>query len=123
MWEHKRNCAGGRWLYAIDWKRAGLPKRDPFRVDKCWLEALLLLIGEDYGDETMRGMVNGVVINLRKMDKLAVWMDNVDASKDICGFGHYFQRAISAPPNTLIFEAHQDTMAKRGSTGRATYRI
>ena len=123
MWEHERNCSGGRWLYAIDWRKAGLHKRDSSRVDQCWLEALLLLIGEDYGDDKIRSMVNGVVINLRKMDKLAVWMDNVEESEEIRAFGRHFQRAIGAAPTTLIYEAHQDTMVKRGSTGRATHRI
>merc|ERR1712037_538261 len=95
---------------------------DSFRLDSCWREVLLLLIGEDYGDDKMRRMVNGVVINLRKMDKLAVWMDNVD-EPEVFEFGRHFQRAIGAPPMTLTFEAHQDTMAKKGSASKATYRI
>lgn len=119
LWEHKRNCSGGRWLHAIG---PGINKRDSFRLDSCWREVLLLLIGEDYGDDKMRRMVNGVVINLRKMDKLAVWMDNVD-EPEVFEFGRHFQRAIGAPPMTLTFEAHQDTMAKKGSASKATYRI
>jgi len=119
LWEHKRNRSGGRWLYAIG---PGMTKRDALRLDECWREALLLLIGEDYGDDKMRSMVNGVVINLRKMDKLAVWMDNV-GEPEVYKFGLHFQRAIGARPSTLIYEAHQDTMVKSGSSARATYKI
>ena len=105
MWEHDCNRYGGRWLYSLDWKREGLNRKDSDRADQCWLNALLLLIGENYGDDNMRRMVNGVVMNLRKMDKLAIWMNNVDEMEEICEFGRYFQRAIGASPRTLIFEA------------------
>jgi translation initiation factor 4E len=69
MWEDPKNKNGGRWLVTQ------LPK---FRekLDECWKELAMMLIGEDYADECTRGLVNGAVVNVRnKSDKMAVWLN------------------------------------------------
>lgn len=67
MWEDARNKRGGRWIFVFNKKLFSTQE-----LDKMWLEALLCVIGEGFGDES--DQVCGVVINVRKyMDKISVW--------------------------------------------------
>ena len=44
-------------------------------LDQAWLEILLCLIGESFGDDDCNGIVNGAVVSIRnKGDKIGVWL-------------------------------------------------
>ena len=60
MWEDEENRSGGRWLMTVDKKS----------LDNMWLEIMLGLIGETFGEE-----VNGAVVsNRRGTGRVGVWM-------------------------------------------------
>lgn len=95
-------------------------------MDECWRDALLLLIGEDYGDDTMRNMVNGAVINRRvrnqRVDKLSIWM-GVAHAPEVLSFGRVFKDAMGMPGLPFKFELHEDTAMKRGSASKSLYSV
>jgi len=122
LWEDPRNRQGGRWLYAIG---LGSKRRATGRVDECWRDALLLLIGEDYGNEKMRSMVNGAVINLRKLDKLSIWMDAIH-EQEVIEFGKVFKDAMGMMGMLdcpFKFEVHEDWAKRKGSTTKCMHLI
>ncbi|CAG2179566.1 unnamed protein product, partial [Oppiella nova] len=74
MWEDDRNKAGGRWLFTFG-KRGPGNREGGREIDKTWLEVLLCLIGEAFGDDS--DQICGAVINIRgKMDKISVWTND-----------------------------------------------
>ncbi len=69
MWEDEQNKNGGRWLLNLD------KKMRMSTLDDAWLEILLCLIGESFGDDDCNGIVNGAVVSIRnKGDKIGVWL-------------------------------------------------
>ena len=57
-----------RWLISLDRNMRSL------HLDNFWMEVLLLLIGEAFGEHHGQ-LVNGAVVNIRgKGDKIAIWM-------------------------------------------------
>ncbi|VDN18487.1 unnamed protein product [Gongylonema pulchrum] len=57
MWEVPENSKGGRWLVTID------KSRHHELLDLIWLEVLLAVIGEQFGEYTKD--ICGVVVNIR----------------------------------------------------------
>lgn len=80
MWEDDRNRQGGRWLFMLN-------KKPPKAIDEMWLEILLCLVGEAFGDES--DQICGAVINVRpRMDKIAVWTSNCKDEKAVASIGY-----------------------------------
>ena len=79
MWEDARNKKGGRWLFSLQ-------KKQQKSLDEMWLEVLLCLVGEAFGDESEQ--ICGAVLNVRaRLDKIAVWTSNSDDEKAIACIG------------------------------------
>eukprot|EP00094_Tigriopus_californicus_P013947 TCALIF_13500-PA protein Name:"Similar to Eukaryotic translation initiation factor 4E (Aplysia californica)" AED:0.08 eAED:0.08 QI:279/0.33/0.75/1/0.33/0.5/4/1135/185 len=102
MWEDAKNNRGGRWLINLD------KKQRINCLDNFWLEVMLCLIGETFGDGSQ--YVNGAVVQVRgKGDKIGIWMG--DSTKGDC--------ILAVGKRTpLGFEAHHDSMKKSGSTAK-----
>ena len=67
MWEDKSNKDGGRWLLTLE------KKHRQHSLDSIWLEVMMCLIGEAFGE--LGNIVNGAVVNIRpKADKLSIWL-------------------------------------------------
>ncbi|PIK50788.1 eukaryotic translation initiation factor 4E [Apostichopus japonicus] len=118
MWEDERNKTGGRWLASFD-KRGG----KGIDVDKLWLETVLCLIGEGFDEES--DVVNGCVVNVRgKGNKLSVWIGDYKRDEVVLKIGRRFKERLGLPPRFQIaFEAHQDTIVKRGSSAKSRFTI
>ena len=79
MWEDDSNKEGGRWLINFQ-------KNHRAALDECWLEVLLCLIGEQFGDDGET--VNGAVVAVRsKGDKIGLWTSNCKHSNEIMSIG------------------------------------
>ncbi|CAL2037661.1 hypothetical protein CAEBREN_06394 [Caenorhabditis brenneri] len=66
MWEVPENANGGRWLIVID------RSKTPEMVDMVWLEILMALVGEQFGQDMEA--ICGLVCNVRgKGSKISVW--------------------------------------------------
>jgi len=114
MWEDDRNKRGGRWLFTFNKKQ-----QNPKIVDETWLEVLLCLIGEAFGEESEQ--ICGAVINVRpKMDKIAIWTGDSKASSAVQKIGKMLKERTGYH-NQIVYEAHADTQVKSGSSARHLY--
>jgi len=117
MWEDPKNMNGGRWLVSLDKNLRSL------QLDNFWVEVLLLLIGESFGEDHGR-LVNGTVVNIRaKGDKIAIWMSSATHGDAILDVGRRIKHRLDIRRVDIVFECHQDTQNKAGSLGKATFRI
>jgi len=117
MWEDPKNMNGGRWLVSLDKNLRSL------QLDNFWVEVLLLLIGESFGEDHGR-LVNGAVVNIRaKGDKIAIWMSSATHGDAILDVGRRIKHRLDIRRVDIVFECHQDTQNKAGSLGKATFRI
>ncbi|XP_074619091.1 eukaryotic translation initiation factor 4E-1A-like [Acropora palmata] len=109
MWEDERNRQGGRWLVNTS---KNVREQD---LDRLWLETLMLLVGESFGEYS--DSVCGAVVQIRaKGDKLAIWTKNAADENANVGIGRKFKERLNLPPKMNIgYEAHEDTMSKTGS--------
>jgi len=119
MWEDDRNKKGGRWLFVLS-KGKGNPNQSK-AVDELWLEVLLCLIGEAFGDDS--DQICGAVVNVRsKMDKIAVWTSDSKNSKSVMNIGRTLKQRTGV--NFQInYEAHADTQVKQGSVAKHTFSV
>ena len=115
MWEDTRNCQGGRWLINLDKKQRTL------NLDNFWLEVMLCLIGEAFGDHGR--LVNGAVVSVRnKGDKIGIWLGDATNGHSIVEIGKMVKERLCIDPTLALgFEAHQDTMKKAGSVAKNRY--
>jgi translation initiation factor 4E len=74
-------------------------------LDQAWLEILLCLIGESFGEED-GNIVNGAVVSIRgKGDKIGVWLGNAKLSSSIMAIGRALkERMCLDSQNVLGFE-------------------
>lgn len=109
MWEDERNRQGGRWLVNTS---KNVREQD---LDRLWLETLMLLVGESFGEYS--DSVCGAVVQIRaKGDKLAIWTKNAADESANVGIGRKFKERLNLPPKmNMGYEAHEDTMSKTGS--------
>jgi len=115
MWEDPHNKDGGRWLISLDRNMRSL------HLDNFWMEVLLLLIGEAFGEHHGQ-LVNGAVVNIRgKGDKIAIWMSSATHGEAILEVGRRIKSRLDIRKVDIVFENHQDTQNKHGSRGKATY--
>ncbi|PFX24420.1 eukaryotic translation initiation factor 4E-like [Stylophora pistillata] len=117
MWEDERNKQGGRWL---------INTQKNFRqheLDRLWLETLMLLIGESFGEYSEN--VCGAVVQIRqKGDKLAIWTGNALDQDANLSIGRKFKERLNLPPKVVIgYQAHEDTMTKTGSTTKSMFSL
>eukprot|EP00117_Sycon_ciliatum_P048950 scpid82380/ scgid34783/ Eukaryotic translation initiation factor 4E; eIF-4F 25 kDa subunit; mRNA cap-binding protein len=117
MWEDKQNVQGGRWLLQT-------PKVSRDRnLDSYWLELLLLLVGEGFGEDS--DDVCGAVVQVRnKGDKLAIWTRDFQNKDSVVRIGKIFKAALRLPADALIgYQAHRDTSTKTSSTSKNLYTV
>ncbi|KAI1718833.1 eukaryotic initiation factor 4E domain-containing protein [Ditylenchus destructor] len=113
MWEVPQNKNGGRLIVVVEKSRTDL-------LDQWWLELLIALIGEQFGDDSDE--ICGAVCNIRqKGSKISLWTtnaSNVDANTRI---GKIMKDRLMAVwpgyKNTLkvCYEDHSDVQSKTSS--------
>jgi translation initiation factor 4E len=119
MWEDTANRKGGRWLFTLN--KTGGAKSSPNhqqQLDNLWLEVLLCLIGEAFGEYS--NQVNGAVLNIRaKMDKVAVWTTDCRDMVAVKAIGKILKERTGGGFK-ISYESHADTANKQSSTAKAT---
>lgn len=117
MWEDEGNRLGGRWLVNLS------KSQRTSELDRLWLEVLLCLIGESFGEDS--DQVNGAVVNIRpKGDKLAVWTGFADRQESVLKIGRQFKERLTLPPKfPIVYEKHMDTASKTGSQTKSKFTI
>jgi translation initiation factor 4E len=114
-WEDKANEKGGRWIYTID-KRTSRQC-----LDKYWLEVLMCLVGESFGENGV--IVNGAVVNIRpKADKISIWISESCDSTKILAVGLCIKNRLQLKER-MNFEVHNDTKTKVSSMIKAKFSI
>lgn len=117
MWEDPQNRCGGRWL-------VNLSKTQRVQeLDRLWLETLLCMIGEAFGDDS--DQICGAVVNIRpKGDKLAIWTSQADNAESVIKIGKQFKERLTLPAKfPIVYEKHMDTASKTGSQTKHKYSI
>uniref|UniRef100_A0A7M4F4D8 Eukaryotic translation initiation factor 4E family member 1B n=1 Tax=Crocodylus porosus TaxID=8502 RepID=A0A7M4F4D8_CROPO len=109
MWEDNRNKCGGRWLITL------AKQQRHTELDHFWLETLLCLIGESFGEYSAE--VCGAVINIRaKGDKIAVWTCEAEDREGVTHIGRVYKERLGLSSKVVIgYQAHADTATKSGS--------
>jgi len=114
-WEDKANEKGGRWIFVLD-KRTSKQC-----LDKYWLEVLMCLVGEAFGENGP--IVNGAVVNIRpKADKVSVWLSDSCDSERILAVGLCIKNRLQLREQ-MKFEVHEDTKSKASSMIKAKFSI
>ncbi|MXQ83713.1 hypothetical protein E5288_WYG002369 [Bos mutus] len=112
MWEDSRNKRGGRWLVSLTKQQRHI------ELDHLWLETLLCLIGESFGEHSQE--VCGAVINIRaKGDKIAVWTREAENQEGVLHIGRVYKERLGLSTKTIIgYQAHADTATKSNSLAK-----
>ncbi|CAD5112865.1 DgyrCDS2077 [Dimorphilus gyrociliatus] len=114
MWEDEKNKNGGRWLINL------VKNQRSTELDKFWLETLLCMIGEAFGEYGHQ--ICGATINIRtKGDKLGLWTQNSTDELGIVSIGKTLKERLNMNRSTMGYQAHADTMSKTGSTAKNRY--
>ena len=117
MWEDPANRKGGRWLFTLN-KGANTKAQHPKLLDDLWLEVLLCLIGEAFGEYS--NQVNGAVLNIRaKMDKIAVWTTDCKDMVAVKAIGRILKERTGGIMK-ISYESHADTANKQSSQAKST---
>ncbi|XP_075130801.1 eukaryotic translation initiation factor 4E type 1B [Leptodactylus fuscus] len=109
MWEDSRNKRGGRWLITLS------KQQRHSDLDALWLETLLCLIGEAFGEYSEE--VCGAVINIRaKGDKIAIWTREAENREAVTHIGKVYKERLGLSSKVVIgYQAHADTATKSNS--------
>ncbi|CAJ0931398.1 unnamed protein product, partial [Mesorhabditis belari] len=121
MWEVPENNNGGRWLINIEkGKPGGI-------MDLIWLEVILSMIGEQYGDDMEN--ICGLVCNVRaKGSKISMWTRNHNDDDSNMRIGKVIARTLMTAEvpeqlkghfplaDVLRYEDHASCQKKSGST-------
>lgn len=116
-WEDEQNRDGGKWAIETD-------KKYRPHLDGTWLETLLAVIGEGFGDAGK--LVNGVVVQIRrKVDRLQIWTASFDDQELTLSLGKQYKKVLKFEENhkCLQYQSHKDSISKTGSTTRARFRV
>ena len=114
MWEDSHNEHGGKWLLQMD-KRSRMSA-----LDGIWLEIMMCLIGEAFGESG--SIVNGAVVNIRgKIDKISVWLADSVKSNAIMAIGQEMKARLRLADRELVFESHKDSMNRSSSSVKAKF--
>jgi len=117
-WEDPANASGGRWLFTI------AKQYRERTLDNYWLEVLMCLIGEAFGQNGV--IVNGAVVNIRnKADKISIWLSDSMDTNAIMAVGRCIKNRLQLndPRDRMSFEVHSDTMSKTSSSIKAKHVI
>lgn len=129
MWEVPENANGGRWLINIE------KGTSPAVMDLIWLEILIAMIGEQFGEEMEQ--ICGLVCNVRnKGSKISVWTRDCNAEESILKIGMVIKQKLTSavPPKgveslprplvaQLKYEDHASCQNKSGSTIKCKHTI
>ncbi|KAE9412868.1 hypothetical protein Angca_006275 [Angiostrongylus cantonensis] len=126
MWEVPENLKGGRWLINIEKGRPGEI------MDLIWLEILIAMIGEQFGDDM--DLICGLVCNVRgKGSKISMWTKDSNAEEGNIRIGQVLKQKLlgaEVPPgcttplfDILKYEDHDSCQKKCGSTVKAKLSI
>ncbi|XP_007524441.1 eukaryotic translation initiation factor 4E type 1B-like [Erinaceus europaeus] len=112
MWEDSSNKRGGRWLVSLAKQLRHLD------LDRLWLDTMLCLIGEGFGDYGPD--VCGAVVNIRtKGDKIALWTREADSQASVMHIGRVYKECLGLSMKATIgYQAHADTATKSNSLAR-----
>jgi len=117
-WEDPANEKGGRWIFTVA-KQFSKQSLDTF-----WLEVLMCLVGESFGENGV--IVNGAVVNIRpKADKISVWLSESCDSNTIISVGLCIKNRLQLDEkrDKMNFEVHEDTKSKASSMIKAKFII
>ena len=112
MWEVVENKNGGRLIVVVE-------KTRPDLLDAYWLELLISLIGNQFGEDSEQ--ICGAVCNIRqKGSKISLWTTNAqneDANRRI---GQIMKTRLSNAPGPkgnlkICYENHSDVQNKQSS--------
>lgn len=95
MWEDEKNKYGGRWLLNVE-KRGGRSS-----IDQYWVETLMCLIGEAFGESSDE--VCGAVVNIRpKQNKISIWTGNAKKKDAILHIGKEYKERLQLSPQYIL---------------------
>lgn len=118
-WEDQANVSGGRWLYEIHNKKYGNEGEKLKRLDRAWLEIMMCLVGEAFGE--IGSYVNGAVCQRRnkKLNKVALWVStsSVDDESIIYPIGTIVKQRCG-PDIPLFYEDHYSCLMRMPFTHR-----
>ncbi|CAF1435836.1 unnamed protein product [Adineta ricciae] len=116
MWEDQHNRSGGRWCLNTH-RNQRLSD-----LDNYWLNTLLSLIGDQYGDDAYN--VNGCVVSVRnKGDRICLWTRDWRNTEVTRWIGNRFREVADIPRSLqLTFESHDDQESKRGAAAKVLFR-
>ncbi|KAL1459197.1 hypothetical protein WDU94_011204 [Cyamophila willieti] len=119
MWEDEINKKGGRWLITSS-------KQDNVQLDAFWLEIILCLIGEAFGDHGED--VCGAVVNVRsKCNKIGLWTQDSSKRDGVLSIGQTIKERLRiGPGDDIIYQSHSSTASRaiplvRGKKGSRTF--
>lgn len=126
MWEVPQNARGGRWLITVD------KSRHHDLLDVIWLEVLLAVIGQQFGEYT--DDICGVVVNIRnKGSKISIWTTDANKDESNCKIGEILKQKLMSPDidpkiqrpifDVLRYEDHQEVQYKSSSSVKAKHII
>ena len=95
-WEDSANSRGGRWIVRC--------KRE--EVDKAWMEVIMAMVGQQFGENQDTEINGGVVSNRVRGDKVAVWVRSVEMKGEV---GSVVTDMLG---RTGVFKVHQKEMNK-----------
>jgi len=104
-WEDPVNKYGGKWVVQF-------PSKQRDKLHQYWLYIVLALIGETFQADDD---VCGVVVSIRKADKIAVWTKDSDETSTML-IGQRFKQCLELPENTVVSYQSHNTAMKRNSS-------
>jgi len=112
MWEDEHNVNGGRWIIYLNRKQR-LPDLNQF-----WLELMMMMIGEAFGDVNGK-YINGAVVSIRHPkvtigDRIGVWLGSVEDSQAILDIGRKIKECLGISVQ-IKFEPHAEHMSTKQS--------
>lgn len=115
-WEDKRNQEGGKWTIETT-------KNYRSHLDNSWLETLLAVIGEGFGEAGED--INGAVVQVRKkVDRLQIWTGNYANEDQTMAIGKTYKSVLKIEDRMYIqYQAHKDSITRIGSTCKARLRV
>ncbi|TKR81071.1 hypothetical protein L596_015009 [Steinernema carpocapsae] len=104
VWEHERNCNGGKWILRL---RKGLASR-------IWENLMLAMIGEQFnvGNE-----ICGAVCSVRNTeDIISIWNRSGTDNEKIMRIQNVLRRCLSLPGNVVLeYKKHNDCLKDQSS--------
>lgn len=112
MWEDRANVKGGRWIISFDAKRRHKDSVN-LGLDGYWIELLMCLVGEAFGEE-YGNVINGAVVSVRnRNDKISLWLSNYVDPEVVKNIGAVIKERLNLfNVCTIIFEAHEEAQKK-----------